>query len=148
MGQPGVDVNLSATPSTSTKSAPAPQTTSPVESASPKPAESPTQVPTATPTSAPKTEATSATATPKKVKMANPNALPIAGEKVDEILSHTHFELGATGVRLSEEHDEIFPEHHELDKVTLAPTGSDLTDKKEEIPAVVPDTSHLSIKPN
>ena len=68
--------------------------------------------------------------------------------KVDEILSHTHFELGATGVRLSEEHDEIFPEHHELDKVTLAPTGSDLTDKKEEIPAVVPDTSHLSIKPD
>ena len=80
--------------------------------------------------------------------MANPNALPIAGEKVAEILSHTHFKLDATGIRLAEEHEEIFPEHHELDDVTLAPTGSDLTDKKEEVPAAVPDISHLSIKPD
>jgi len=138
MGEPGVDVNLSAT-----KSTPAPQ-----KAAAPIGTPSPTATSTPAAKPAPKTEVTSATATPKKVEMANPNALPIAGEKVDEILSHTHLELGATGIRLSEEHEEIFPEHHELDDMTLAPTGSDLTDKKEEIPAVVPDISHLSIKPN
>lgn len=125
MGQPGIAVNLSAT-----KSTPAPQKTA---------AAIGTPSPPATSASAVKPAA-------KKVEMANPNALPIAGEKVDDILSHTHFELGATGIRLSEEREEVFPEHHELDQVTLAPTGSDLRDKKEEIPTVVPDTSHLSIK--
>jgi len=142
MGQPGVEINLSSTPSTKTTSTPAPQTTAPPNTAAPSESSSPAATSTATPTH--QAEATSAT--PKKVEMANPNALPIAGEKVDEILSHTHLELGATGVRLSEEHEEIFLEHHELDNVTLAPTGSDLTDKKDEIPAAVPDTSHLSIK--
>lgn len=138
MGQAGVAVNLSTTVSP----------TIPEPTAAPVP---PTSAPTAV-SSTPdaKTESISnvqtSTVTAKKVAMANPNALPVAGEKVDEILSHTNFELGPTGIRLSEEHEEIFPEHHELDAVTLAPTGSDLTDKKEEIPAVLPDISHLSIK--
>jgi hypothetical protein len=131
MGQPGVEVNLSNAGST----------TPPIPAEPSKP-QAPTSV-TSTPAQAPTTSTP-----PKKVEMANPNALPVAGEKVDEILSNTHFELGATGIRLSEEHDEIFPEHHELDNVTLAPSGSDLTDKKEEIPAVVPDVSHLSLKPD
>ena len=150
MGQPGVEVDLSTAPSAGSISTPAsqtavaPRTAAPTEPPSSKPAT--TSAPIAKPSPAPQAEATSTR--PKKVEMANPNALPVAGEKVDEILSHTHLELGATGIRLSEEHEEIFPEHHELDDVTLAPTGSDLTDKKEEIPAVVPDTSHLSIKPD
>jgi hypothetical protein len=135
MGQPGIDVNLSVASS--------PNKTPPAKPAPPKIAAA-TDQSTAKP--APQTE--TASTPPKKVEMANPNALPIAGEKVDDILANTHFELGATGIRLSEEHEEIFPEHHEFDNVTLAPTGSDLTDKKEEIPAVVPDISHLSIKPD
>ena len=131
MGQPGIEVDLATS---ATEPSPAVSSVPKTESAT---------IPTPPP--APAVE--ESTTAPQKVEMANPNALPIAGEKVDEILSKTHFELGATGIRLSEEHDEIFPEHHELDDVTLAPTGSDLTDKKEEIPAVVPDISHLSIKP-
>jgi len=129
MGQPGVAVNLSS--EASAPAAPTPSTPAPKPVAA-----------TPTPPPAP------AQAEPKKVQMANPNALPVAGEKVDEILSKTHFELDPTGIRLEDEHEEIFPEHHALDDVTLAPTGSDLTDHKEEIPAVVPDISHLSIKPD
>lgn len=80
-------------------------------------------------------------------KMANPDALPVAGEKVDEILSKTHFELDPVGIRLSEEQQFEVPEFHELDDVTLAPVGSDLVDQKEELPIVLPDISHLKIEP-
>lgn len=143
MGQPGVEVNLSAkqepantSPSSATSDTPTSHATPPESSPQPKPAQTQT------------TSVQARNASHKKVEMANPNALPIAGEKVDEILSHTNLELGETGIRLSEEHEEIFSEHHELDDVTLAPTGSILVDKKEEIPAAVPDISHLSIKPD
>jgi hypothetical protein len=139
MGQPGVEVNLGNTASPK-----------PVERSIPKKVSStePASIHRKQAQPQPSTESQSITTNtaPKKVEMANPNALPIAGEKVDEILSHTHFELGATGLRLSEEHEEIFPEHHELDDVTLAPTGSDLNDKKEEIQTAIPDISHLSLK--
>jgi hypothetical protein len=82
-----------------------------------------------------------------RVKMANPDALPVAGEKVDEILSKTHFELDPVGIRLSDEQQLEVPEFHELDDVTLAPVGSDLVDQKEELPVVLPDISHLKIDP-
>jgi len=141
MGQPGVEVNFPA--GTDKPAAPAP-TPSVAQSAAaiPTPASTPTPKPTPEPIPEPEKAA------PKKVQMANPNALPVAGEKVDDILSSTNFGLDPTGIRLSEEHEEIFPEHHELDDVTLAPTGSDLVDKKEEVPVALPDISHLSIKPD
>ncbi|MFT7373910.1 MAG: hypothetical protein ACI9T9_002610 [Oleiphilaceae bacterium] len=152
MGKAGVEVNFSAP--ASTPSAKFPDNSLP-EKASVPVSNTPTNAniraesnsPTET-KSAPVPHVEASSATPKKVEMANPNSLPIAGVKVDEILSNTHLELGATGTRLSEEHEEFFPEHHRLDDVTLAPTGSVLTDKKEQIPVAVPDISHLSIKPN
>jgi hypothetical protein len=47
---------------------------------------------------------------------------------------------------MSEEHEEVVAEFHELDDVTLAPVGSDMAEKKEELPPVVPDTSHISLE--
>jgi len=141
MGQPGVEVNFAAGANKPVTPAPTPQATKP-EATVPVAASTPTPKPTPEPIPEPEKAA------PKKVQMANPNALPVAGEKVDDILSSTNFGLDPTGIRLSDEHDEIFPEHHELDDVTLAPTGSDLVDKKEEVPVALPDISHLSIKPD
>jgi len=141
MGQPGVEVNFSAGEDKPMEPAPKPQMAQPA-AAIPTPASTPT--PKSAPEPVPEAEKPRA----KKVQMANPNALPIAGEKVDDILSATNFDLDPTGIRLSEEHEEIFPEHHEFDDVTLAPTGSDLVDKKEEVPVALPDISHLSIKPD
>jgi len=78
---------------------------------------------------------------------ANLSGLPIAGEKVDEILSATHFALDPTGVRLTDEKPEVHAELHALDSVTLAPVGSDLVDEKDELPIAIPDISHLSLEP-
>ncbi|KZZ21297.1 hypothetical protein A3749_17885 [Oleiphilus sp. HI0078] len=78
--------------------------------------------------------------------VASKTGLNLAGEKVDEILSDTHFQVGEVGERLSEVHEEVMAEFHELDNVTIAPVGSDIAEKKEELPPVIPDTSHLSLK--
>lgn len=73
--------------------------------------------------------------------------LPIVGDKVDEILRATQFDLAPVGVRLEDEKQDAALEFHALDDVGLAPVGSDLVDHKEEIPVSVPDTSHLQMAP-
>jgi len=75
------------------------------------------------------------------------NGLPIAGEKVDEILSDSHFDIAPVGARLEDEKVAVEQEFHALDKVGLAPVGSDLVDVKEKPPVSVPDTSHLTLAP-
>ena len=79
--------------------------------------------------------------------VASKSGLKVAGDKVDEILSHTHFELGETGERLSEEHEELVLDLPGIKDITIAPAGSDLGLEKEELPVAIPDTSHLSLKP-
>ena len=76
------------------------------------------------------------------------NGLPIVGEKVDEILSHAHFDIAPVGVRLEDEKAVIEKEFHALDEVSLAPVGSDLVEAQEKPPVPVPDISHLTMAPN
>lgn len=116
MGNPGVKVDFSA----------------------PAPAPAPVEASSSTPTSA--------TSKTNLQHVASKTGLNLAGDKVDDILSDTHFEVAEVGSRMSEVHEEIVAEFHELDDVTLAPVGSELAEKKEELPPVVPDTSHLSLE--
>jgi len=77
----------------------------------------------------------------------NQDGLPVAGEKVNEILSSTNFSLDATGVRLSDDVIEEKIDLPNLDNLSIAPVGSDLVNKKEELPVALPDISHLSVEP-
>tara|TARA_R110001592_G_scaffold167131_2_gene402500 strand:- start:2334 stop:2978 length:645 start_codon:yes stop_codon:yes gene_type:complete len=73
--------------------------------------------------------------------------LPIVGDKVDEILRSTQFDLAPVGARLENKKQDLAPDLHALDDVSLAPVGSDLIDHKEELPIAVPDTSHIQLAP-
>jgi hypothetical protein len=85
---------------------------------------------------------------PLKTKAAmSVTGLPIVGDKVDEILRATHFDLAPVGVRLEEEKKTAEVELHALDNVSLAPVGSILREKKEDLPVSVPDTSHIHLAP-
>ncbi len=98
----------------------------------------------------PKKPAANPVQTPQKTSgkaAMSATGLPIVGDKVDEILRATHFDLAPVGVRLEDEKQEQTPEFHALDDVDLAPVGSDLVDHKEKPPVSVPDTSHIKIAP-
>ncbi|MBZ2170323.1 hypothetical protein [Marinobacter sp. F4216] len=71
--------------------------------------------------------------------------LPVAGEKVDDILSGSGLGLDPAGVRLVETQDVEAPEFEHLDEWSLAPTGSDIGIKEDLPPPMVPDVSHLSL---
>lgn len=72
--------------------------------------------------------------------------LPVAGERVEEILGTTQLDVEPVGARLSDEKPPI-PELElgELAEIEILPAGSDLKDAEPEVPAVVPDTSHLRL---
>jgi len=84
---------------------------------------------------------------PAQPREKNQDGLPVAGEKVNEILSSTNFSLDPTGVRLSEDATDEEIDLPNLDNLSIAPVGSDLVSKKEEIPVALPDISHLSVEP-
>ncbi|MAA66454.1 MAG: hypothetical protein CL581_16985 [Alteromonadaceae bacterium] len=71
--------------------------------------------------------------------------LQVAGEKVDAILSGSSLRVEQAHDRLTEERHVDAPMFQHLDEWTLAPAGSTLVEKKEEIPTAVPDISHLSL---
>ena len=71
--------------------------------------------------------------------------LPVAGEKVDDILAGSGLSLDPVGVTLVEHQEAEAPMFEHLDDWTLAPAGSDLGGKRDFPPPVVPDTSHLSL---
>lgn len=71
--------------------------------------------------------------------------LPVAGDKVDSILSGSGLTLDPVGVTLEEHREAPTPMFQHLDDWTLAPPGSDLGVKREVPPPVVPDVSHLSL---
>ncbi len=71
--------------------------------------------------------------------------LPVAGDRVDTLLSGSSLGLEPTGTRLSEERHDPEPMFEHLDEWTLAPAGTDLGVKRESPPPVVPDISHLSL---
>lgn len=71
--------------------------------------------------------------------------LPVAGDKVDSILSGSGLGLDPVGVTLEEHKDTPAPMFQHLQDWTLAPPGSELGAKREVPPPVVPDVSHLSL---
>ncbi|WP_372995292.1 hypothetical protein [Marinobacter sp.] len=71
--------------------------------------------------------------------------LPVAGEKVDAILSGSGLSLDPVGVTLAEQTEVEPPMFQHLDEWSLAPAGSDLGVERDLPPPVVPDVSHLSL---
>ncbi|MCL7945612.1 hypothetical protein [Marinobacter sp. ATCH36] len=71
--------------------------------------------------------------------------LPVAGEKVDAILSGSGLSLDPIGVTLEEHREAPEPMFQHLDEWTLAPPGTELGVKRDTPPPVVPDVSHLSL---
>lgn len=71
--------------------------------------------------------------------------LPVAGEKVDTILSGSGLSLDPVGVTLEQHREAQAPMFQHLDDWTLAPPGTDLGVKRDVPPPVVPDVSHLSL---
>lgn len=71
--------------------------------------------------------------------------LPVAGDKVDSILSGTGLKLDPVGVTLAESEVVEAPMFEHLDDWTLAPAGSDIGVERDLPPPPVPDTSHLSL---
>jgi len=102
-----------------------------------------------TPTAPASIATNTTTPTATKSRVLNQDGLPVAGEKVDEILAATHFDLAPVGEILSDHHldEEQIVTLPNLDGLSLAPAGSDLVDKKPDIPVPAPDISHLKIEP-
>lgn len=71
--------------------------------------------------------------------------LPVAGEKVDDILADSGLNLDPVGMTLVEHKEAGAPMFEHVDDWTLAPAGSDLGVERELPPTMVPDVSHLSL---
>ena len=71
--------------------------------------------------------------------------LPVAGEKVDAILSGSGLSLGKPGEQLGTIREETPPEFEHLDDWTVAPPGEDLVENDETPEPPAPDISHLSL---
>ncbi len=71
--------------------------------------------------------------------------LPVAGEKVDDILAGSNLTLDPVGVTLAEHQEAEAPMFEHLDDWSLAPPGSDLGVRRDLPPPMVPDVSHLSL---
>jgi hypothetical protein len=136
MGAPGVKVDLNQVREGTPLPEVAAASTSPTSISTP---------PTSTPPT-PETPPQTLVQNQRPQEIASKSGLQLAGEKVDEILSHSHFDLAEAGERLSEEHEDIILDLPHLDDISLAPAGSTIADKKEDIPVSIPDTSHLSLK--
>ncbi|HLV78469.1 MAG TPA: hypothetical protein VKY53_11140 [Marinobacter sp.] len=71
--------------------------------------------------------------------------LPVAGDKVDEILAGSGLTLDPPGVILVEPREVEPPMFQHIEDWTLAPPGSDLGVRRPSVPEAVPDVSHLSL---
>ncbi|EMP54133.1 hypothetical protein MSNKSG1_17146 [Marinobacter santoriniensis NKSG1] len=86
-----------------------------------------------------------ASASGQAVEVEPGDRLPVAGEKVDDILSQSGLKLDPAGVTLVE-HEEVEPPMFDhIDDWSLAPAGSDLGVDRDLPPPMVPDVSHLSL---
>lgn len=74
--------------------------------------------------------------------------LPVAGDKVDEILAGSALGLDPVGVTLVEPEVSEPPMFQHLEDWTLAPAGSDIGVERDLPPPIVPDVSHLSLVDN
>lgn len=110
--------------------------------------------PQAKPAPAPTPEPQPASAAPAPAKAVSRSAapavepgdrLPVAGDKVDDILAGSALGLDPVGVTLVEPEEVEAPMFQHLDDWTLAPTGSDIGVERDLPPPMVPDVSHLSL---
>ncbi|MEP5324669.1 hypothetical protein [Marinobacter alexandrii] len=92
------------------------------------------------------TEMPSSSPATRKVPDTEPGErLPVAGDKVDDILSGSGLSLDPVGVTLMEHTEVEPPMFQHLEDWTLAPAGTELGVERELPPPVVPDVSHLSL---
>jgi len=115
----------------------------------------PEPTPKPAPAPAPSAESVSPSARPesspapaakgKSVEVEPGDRLPVAGEKVDDILAGSGLTLDPAGVTLAEAEEEQAPMFEHLDEWSLAPAGSDIGVERDLPPPVVPDVSHLSL---
>ncbi|WP_020405141.1 hypothetical protein [Hahella ganghwensis] len=75
-----------------------------------------------------------------------PGALPVAGEKVDDILQEVSWDVAPAGSKLADEAPELPTAEPDTSHLSVAPAGSDLGQKKASPPPPAPDTSHLKLK--
>lgn len=112
----------------------------------PEPARSDTPPPARNESVSSPTASAPAPATGGAVPKVEPgDRLPVAGEKVDDILAGSGLDLDPVGVTLAEHQEAEIPMFEHLDDWTLAPAGSDLGVERELPPPMVPDVSHLSL---
>lgn len=113
---------------------------------SPRSASSPASAPASAPDkpSVPETQR-SGTVARASVPVEPGDRLAIAGDKVDSILAGSDLSLDPVGVTLATHRDVEPPLFQHIDDWTLAPPGSDLAEKRQQPPPVVPDVSHLSL---
>ena len=71
--------------------------------------------------------------------------LPVAGDKVDDILAGSGLGLDPVGVTLAQPSEVSPPMFQHLEEWTLAPAGTDLGVERDLPPPPVPDVSHLSL---
>ncbi len=84
----------------------------------------------------------------RRAPAANPNALPLAGEKVDAILSGLDWSLAPPGTTLGESGRNQSPPRPVPEvNWSLAPPGVRLVEPRETPPIPEPDISHLSLVP-
>lgn len=141
MGFPGVVVDLSKVLSDTPSSSSASESSSTQQTAS---------FSSAPPSSSSQTNSSipsphQATKSSQKKAGMSVTGLPIVGDKVDDILSDSHFDLAPVGSRIGDKKQEVVSDLHALDDVSLAPVGSILAEKRDAPPVSVPDTSHLTL---
>ncbi|WP_286221690.1 hypothetical protein [Marinobacter apostichopi] len=117
----------------------APEPSRPASTATPEPVASSAAEPAATETPQP------APATGTVPETEPGERLPVAGDKVDDILSGSGLSLDPVGVTLMEHLEVEAPMFQHIEDWTLAPAGTDLGVERELPPPVVPDVSHLSL---
>ncbi len=75
-----------------------------------------------------------------------PGALPVAGEKVDEILNGVSWDVAPAGTDLAEHSDDLPTVEPDTSHLSIAPPGENLGQKKAPPPPPAPDTSHLKLE--
>lgn len=97
------------------------------------------------PASPPPAGAARATAQPVAVEPGQ--RLPVAGERVDQVLAGSSLSLGPAGETLGQPRETEEPVFENLNKWSIAPAGERLVEPTEAIPTAVPDVSHLDLLP-
>lgn len=117
----------------------------PMPGAPPAPKPSASAAPEAEPSPKPAASAPAPARGGPTPKVEPGDRLPVAGEKVDDILAGSGLNLDPVGVTLAEHQEAEAPMFEHLDDWTLAPAGSDLGVERDLPPPMVPDVSHLSL---